>query len=123
MLLAHVRIANPPRPWMEAYEQMRTCLELWVASLPTADEQERAAARLQELITPSFFTAIMSRLHINSFRWVPRRLRMLRRCVAHLVQHCMIKSCHELNMQSKPAGWTPSFRSSQAAPWQPWQRR
>ncbi len=86
MLLAHVRIEQPPRPWMEAYQQMHTCLELWVASLPTADEQERAAARLQELITPDFFMAIMSRLHINSFRWVSMYPSLMQRCVAHLLQ-------------------------------------
>ena len=68
MLLAHVHIAEPPRPWTEAFEQMYKCLELWIAALPAEDEQARAAARLQQLITPSFFTAVMCRLHINSFR-------------------------------------------------------
>jgi len=86
MLLAHVRIEKPPRPWLEAYQRMHTCLELWVASLPTADEQERAAARLQELVTPGFFMATMSRLHINSFRWVFVFALLTLRCVAHLLQ-------------------------------------
>ena len=68
MLLAHVRITDPPRPWMEAFDQMRSCLEMWIATLPDAGEQLRAASRLPGLVTASFFVDVMSRLHINAFR-------------------------------------------------------
>ena len=69
-VLAWVNVARPPpQQWIDTYEVMRGSLQHFVGLMPESSAARAQAEQvLENDITLEFFTNMLSRLHINSFR-------------------------------------------------------
>ena len=55
---------------MEVHQLIRECLQTHIDSLPPGSPAQQEAAARAEAITLEWLLSVLSRMHVNAFRWL-----------------------------------------------------